>query len=178
MILDRMTPINRALHVAMLAVSIVAVLPGQTWAATSDTLARAEQIRADADTRYPSLAVTEASGTNVVDSLVLLGSPHEQPRVVSAENGVYFAICSRRARCPYPGRAARSPSAQLPRRLAHELALRTLQQTDADLVVVSLPTARPVLLVVERGVEVQSLFVVFALVPVSETRDTLVLAPL
>lgn len=162
----------------MLAVSIAAALPGQTRAATSETLVLAEEIRADADARYPSLAVTEASGTNVVDSLVLLGSLHEQPRVVSAENGVYFAICPRRARCPYPGRAGWSPNARVPRRLAHELALRTLQETDADLVVVALPTARPVLLVVERGVDVQHLFVVFALVPVSETRDTLVLAPL
>ena len=173
-----MTPINRTLRIAMLAVSIAAALPGQTRAATPETLARAEEIRADADARYPSLAVTEASGTNVVDSLVLLGSPHEQPHVVSAENGVYFAICSRRARCPYPGRAGRSPSAHVPRSLAHELALRTLQETDADLVVVALPTARPVLLVVERGVEVESLFVMYALVPVSETRDALVLAPL
>lgn len=169
---------NRTLHIVMLAVSIAAVMPGQTRAATSETLARAEEIRAEADTRYPSLAVTEASGTNVVDSLVLLGGPHEQHHVVSAENGVYFAICSRRARCPYPGRAGWSPSASLPRRLAHELALRTLQETDADLVVVALPTARPVLLVVERGVDVQRLFVLFALIPVSETRDTLVLAPL
>ena len=173
-----MTPINRTLRIAMLAVSIAAALPGQTSAATSETLARAEEIRADADARYPSLAVTEASGTNVVDSLVLLGRTHEQTHVVSAENGVYFAICSRRARCPYPGRRGWSPSAGLPRRLAHELALRTLQETDADLVVVALPTARPVLLVVERGVDVQRLFVLFALVPVSETRDTLVLAPL
>lgn len=178
MTLDGVTPINRTLNIAMLAVSIAAMMPGQTRAATSETLTRAEEIRADADARYPSLAVTEASGTNVVDSLVLLGSSSRQPHVVSAENGVYFAICSRRARCPYPGRAARSPSAHVPLRLARELALRTLQETDANLVVVSLPTAQPVLLVAERGVEVQSLFVILALVPVSETRDTLVLAPL
>lgn len=173
-----MTPIQRTLGVAALVVSIAAALPGQAPATTSETLARAEQIRADGDARYPSLAVTEASATNVVDSLVLLGGPHERPHVVSAENGVYFAICSRRARCPYPGRAAWFPGARVPRRLARELALRTLQQTAADLVVVSLPTARPVLLVVERGVDAQRLFVPLALVPVSETRETLVLAPL
>lgn len=44
-----------------------------------ETLAHAEQIRDDADGRYPALAVTEASTTNVVDSLVLLGGPHGPP---------------------------------------------------------------------------------------------------
>jgi hypothetical protein len=171
-----MTPILKTLGLAAIAVSVAAALPAHAPATTTETLARAEQIRADADARYPSLAVTEASTTSVVDSLVLLGSAHEQ-RVVSAENGVYFAICSERARCPYPGSAAWSPNARVPRRLARELALRTLHETAADLVVVSLPTARPVLLVVERGVDTQRLFVPFALVPVSETRDTLVLAP-
>lgn len=173
-----MTPIHRTLAVAALATSIAAALPARAPATSLETLARAEQIRDDADALYPSLAVTEASTTNVVDSLLLLGEPHGQPHVVTTENGVYFAICSRRARCPYPGKAAWSPNAGVPRSLARELALRTLHETQADLVVVSLPTARPVLLVVQRGIEAQRLFVPFALLPVSETRETLVLAPL
>ena len=173
-----MTPIQRTLGAAALVISLAAALPTLAPATTLETLAHAERIREDADALYPSLAVTEATTTNVVDSIVLLGGPDYQPHVVTAENGVYFALCSRGARCPYPGRAAWSPSARVPRRLAHELALRTLHETTADLVVVSLPTARPVLLVVERGVDAQHLFVPFALVSASETREILVLAPL
>ncbi len=170
--------IHRTLGLVALAASIAAALPARAAATTTETLALAEQIRADADAHYQSLAVTEASTTDVVDSLVLLGGPHEQPLVLSAENGVYFAICSRQARCPYPGRAAWSPNARVPRQLAHELAIRTLNETTADLVVVSLPTARPAFLVVKRGVAFEQLFVPCGLSPVSETRDALVLAPL
>ncbi len=173
-----MPSIHRTLGLVALAVSIAAALPARAPATTTETLARAEQIRTDADARYRSLAVTEASTTDVVDSLVLLGGPHEQPRVVSAKNGVYFAICSRQASCPFPSRAAWSPHARAPRRLAHELAVRTLNETTADLVVVSLPTARPAFLVVTRGVSFEELVVPCGLLPVSETRDALVLAPL
>jgi hypothetical protein len=72
-------------------------------------------------------------------------------RVVPARNGIYFATCSARAKCPYPARsAAWSPTALLPRRQALELALSTLLRTSVSLVVVALPTVEPVWVVVER----------------------------
>ncbi len=177
-----------------------------------DTLAHAREIRAEVDARYrrphgPRLAVTEASPTDVIDSFTLFASPLEMPRVVPAENGIYFAICPVRATCPYPGRRfARSPAAVMPRREALELAVRTFLETSADLVVVSLPTARFVLLVLERDdvmgegdapalraallgdpasapdarlrgivdqMTLPRLFAPWALVPISETRETL-----
>ena len=72
-------------------------------------------------------------------------------RDVPAAGGIYFAICSAGATCPYPARWASWPAAAfLPGRQALELALRTLLETPATLVVVALPTAKPVWLVVER----------------------------
>ena len=121
-----------------------------------ETLARAQAIRADVDTRYRQLpgrklAVTEVTTTGVLDSLVLLGKPLELPRAVPTSNGIYFAICSVRAKCPYPARSAAWPvAALLPRRQALELALHTFIETPASLVVVSLPTAEPVWAVFER----------------------------
>jgi hypothetical protein len=94
----------------------------------------------------------------------------------------------------------------MPRREALELAVRTFLETSADLVVVSLPTARFVLLVLERDdvmgegdapalrdallgdpacapdarlrgivdqMTLPRLFAPWALVPISETRETL-----
>ena len=85
-------------------------------------------------------------------SLTLLSDLLPEPRVVPAANGVYFAICPARAHCPYPARsAAAAVEAFRPRRLAVELALRTFEETTADLVVVALPTRRPVFLVLERA---------------------------
>src|SRR5207244_408767 len=72
-------------------------------------------------------------------------------RVVPADNGVYFAICSAPAKCPYPARSAAWPAvALLPRRQALELALRMFQETSVSLVVVALPTAEPAWVVFER----------------------------
>src|SRR6266508_3972739 len=146
-----------ALATAALAIGAAAVQPAVAPASSSqvrepEALAHAREIRAEIDVRYrrphgPRLAVTEASSTGVVDSFTLFGSPLEEPRVVPAENGIYYAICPVRATCPYPGRAARPATAFLPRRLALELALRTFLETSATVVVVSLPTARFVLLV-------------------------------
>jgi hypothetical protein len=116
---------------------------------SSDSLARAATIRAEVDARYPGLRVTEASSTAVIDSVTLF-TAEPDPRVVPAENGIYFAVCPMRATCPYPGRAARPPSAFAPRRVALELAVRTFLETEADLVLVSLPTPRFVILVFER----------------------------
>jgi hypothetical protein len=113
-------------------------------------------IRAEVDARYRlvpgrKLAVTEATTTAVVQSLTLVTDLLELPRVVPADNGIYFAICSARARCPYPARSAAWPTvAFLPRRQALELALRTLLETSVSLVVVALPTAQPVWVVFER----------------------------
>lgn len=74
-----------------------------------------------------------------------------EERIVPADNGIYYAICPRGARCPYPARRFARPAADfLPRRLALELALRTFLETSADMVAVSLPTPRFVLFIVER----------------------------
>ena len=148
-----------ALATAGLAVGAAAALPAPVSAdlspAQRESLAHAREIRAEIDARYrkphgPRLAVTEASSTGVVDSFTLFGSPLEEPRLVPAENGIYYATCPVRATCPYPGRAARPATAFLPRRLALELALRTFLETSAPVVVVSLPTPRFILLIVER----------------------------
>jgi hypothetical protein len=89
------------------------------------------------------------TSTAVIDPVTLFTA--ESPRVVPAGNGIYFAVCPIHATCPFPGRAARRPSAFAPRRLALELAVRTFRETEADLVLVSLPTTRFVLLVLERA---------------------------
>jgi hypothetical protein len=148
-----------ALATAALAVGTAAALPAPVSADLSppqpEALAHAREIRAEIDARYrrphgPRLAVTEASSTGVVDSFTLFGSPLEEPRVVPAENGIYYAICPVGATCPYPGRSARPATAFLPRREALELAVRTFLETSATVVVVSLPTPRFVLLILER----------------------------
>jgi hypothetical protein len=118
-------------------------------------LMRAKLIRAEVNARYRrvprrKLVVTEASRAGVIESFTLLGP--DGGRVVSAANGVWFAICPARARCPYPGRRLARPAADYaPRRLALELAARTLTETSADLVAVGLPTPRFTLLVMERS---------------------------
>jgi len=150
-----------ALTVAALTAGSVAVLHAGATPTPSqldqETLLRARAIRAEVDAHYRfvpgrKLAVREASTTSVLDSFTLISSYLAVPRVVPADNGVYFAICSARAHCPYPTRSAAWPvAAFLPRRQALELALRTFLETSAGLVVVALPTARPVMLVLERG---------------------------
>jgi hypothetical protein len=120
-------------------------------------LSHARSIRAEVNARYlrvprRRLVVTEATTMGVVDSLTLLDPSQPQPlRVVPADNGIYFAICSTRARCPYPGRSAWPAAAFMPRREALELALRAFLETNVDLIVVALPTAEPVWVVFERG---------------------------
>lgn len=119
-------------------------------------LAQARVIRAEVNARYRlvpgrKLAVTEATTTSVVESLTLLTDLFQAPRVVPADNGIYFALCSARSKCPYPVRSASWPAlAVLPRRQALELAIRTFLETSASLVVVALPTAKPIWLVFER----------------------------
>jgi hypothetical protein len=121
-----------------------------------DAWPRAQAIRANVNGRYRrisgrKLVVTEVAAMGVVDSLTLVTIPLEPARVVPADNGIYFAVCPVRARCPYPKRAAAWPAiAFRPRCLAVELAVRTFLGTSADLVVVALPTRSPVWVVFER----------------------------
>jgi hypothetical protein len=149
-----------ALAAAALAVGAAATFPVPSQATASiepETLARARAIRVEVNARYRlvpgrKLAVTEATTTGVVQSLTLVTDWLELPRVVPANNGIYFAICSARAKCPYPRRSASWPAAAfLPRRQALELAVRTFLETSANLVVVALPTAEPIWVVFERN---------------------------
>ncbi|HET8652553.1 MAG TPA: hypothetical protein VFM13_08285 [Gaiellaceae bacterium] len=145
---------------AALAAGAVAAFSAPASATTSalapEALTRARAIRAETNARYRlmpgrKLVVTEATSTGVVDSLTLVTDWIELPRVVPTDNGIYFAICSARARCPYPVRsAAWRVATLLPRRQALELALRTFLETPVSLVVVALPTAEPVWVVFER----------------------------
>jgi hypothetical protein len=143
---------SRLLGALLVGLACVGPASSASGARSTSTvsLARAATIRAEVDARYPGLRVTEASSTAVIDSVTLF-TAEADPRVVPAENGIYFAVCPIRATCPYPGHDARAPSVFAPRRLALELAVRTFLETEADLVLVSLPTPRFVLLVFERA---------------------------
>ena len=155
----RNLPGKLPLALATLAAGAVAALPAPASATTSalapEALTHARVIRAETNVRYRllpgrKLVVTEATTTGVVQSLTLV-TDWLEPRVVPADNGIYFAICSARASCPYPGRSAAWPAAAfLPRRQALELALRTFLETSVNLVVVALPTADPVWVVFEH----------------------------
>ena len=148
------------LILATLVAGGVAAIPAHSSPSASalepEALARARVIRADVTARYrhapgPKLGVTEATSTGVVESITLVTDWLEPSRVVPADNGIYFAICPVRAKCPYPARSAAWPAeASLPRRMALELALRAFAETSVSLVVVALPTVRPVWLVFER----------------------------
>jgi hypothetical protein len=165
--LCRITPqaVLRAGLITALVALVVAEAAARTPPAQSraadplaepEALTRAQAIRTDVDARYRrlpgrKLAVTEATTTAILDSLLLLSDPFETPHVVSTSSGIYFAVCTARARCPYPPRSASWPAAALlPRRQALELALRTFLETPVSLVVVSLPTADPVWAIFER----------------------------
>jgi hypothetical protein len=148
------------LALAVLTAGGLAALPGPALATTSalapEALTHARTIRAEINARNRlmpdrKLIVTEATTTGVVQSLTLLTGPLEPWRVVPADNGIYFAICSAHAKCPFPARSAAWPAvALLPRRQALELALRTFQETSVSLVVVALPTAELAWVVFER----------------------------
>jgi hypothetical protein len=148
-----------AIAVIAASISSVPVASGSPEASPRDSLAlaRAESIRLDVSSRYArskaaGLEVTEASSTGVIESFTLLSVDLVETRIVPADNGVYYAICPVNAQCPYPAnRFARSAASFIPRRIALELAVRTFQETTADVVAVSLPTRRFVLFVVERS---------------------------
>lgn len=122
----------------------------------SGSLSRAQVIRVEMNARYRllqsgALAVTEATSTGVVESFALLAPDLVETRLVPADAGIWYAICPIRARCPYPTRPfARPAGDRVLRRMSLELALRTFVETSADLVAVSLPTARFIAFVVER----------------------------
>jgi hypothetical protein len=149
-----------ALVLATFVAGGVAAIPAQSSSSAptpqEDALTHARVIRAEVTARYRQmpgrkLAVTEATSTGVVGSVTLISDWVEPWRVVPTDNGIYFAICSARAKCPYPARSAAWPVlAFMPRRQALELALRTVLETAVDLVVVALPTARPTWIVAER----------------------------
>ena len=147
--------------VALALVVVTAAVTSASAVAGSNSLdpralTQARKIKADITARYvrpggPKLAVTEASSTAVIESYLLLTPDLLGLRVVSADNGIHYAICPVRATCPYPGlRAARPASAFVPRRQALELALRTFLETSATVVFVSLPTPEYVFFLVER----------------------------
>jgi hypothetical protein len=149
-----------SIALATVATGAVALLPASVSATSSalapETLTHARAIRSEINARYRLLPgrkfiVTEATPMGVVESITLITDWLEPSRVVAADNGIYFAICSERAKCPYPTRSAAWPAdAFRPRRMALELALRTFVETSVSLVVVALPTARPVWVVFER----------------------------
>jgi hypothetical protein len=145
-----------AVAVAAAAVAVATAPPARA-ALEPGALAQARLIRAELNTRYRSLAgrrlvVAEATPTGMVPSFTLIDDWLGAPRLVAAENGIYFSLCAVRPRCAYELRGSfLQPGAFLPRRLALELALRTFAATSVDLVVVSLPTARPLWVVFERA---------------------------
>ena len=141
-----------ALMLLIAAMSAVTAAAGAN-ALGPRTLAQARAIKTEITARYvgPKLVVTEASPTDVIESFLVLTPDFLGLRVVSADNGIHYAICPVRATCPYPGsRAARPASAFIPRRQALELALRTFLETSATVVSVSLPTPEYVFFLVER----------------------------
>jgi hypothetical protein len=152
----------RALLLALAAVAAgaVAAIPASASKSLPElqpqALVRAKAIRTNVNARYRrlpgrKLAVTEVTSMGVVDSVSLIIDPLEPPSVVSAENGIYFALCTVGARCPHPPRSAAWPATAFrPRRQALELAVWAFAQTAASLVVVALPTWSPTWVVFER----------------------------
>ena len=55
----------------------------------------------------PKLVVSEASATGVIESFTLVAAGMDAARTVPAANGVWFAICPARARCPIRGAGPR-----------------------------------------------------------------------
>jgi hypothetical protein len=117
----------------------------------------AQSIRTEVNGRYRPLAgrtlvVTDATSMSN-GLLVLVDKDWLGGRVVELGHGIFFTVCSARARCPYPAHwAAWQVATVLPRRQALELALRTFVDTSVHLVVVSLPTPQPVWAVFERDI--------------------------
>ena len=159
--IDRRTRLTCGLLFAFaVAAAGIAAIPASAAESASElepqTLVRAKAIRTEVNARYRRLAgrklrVTDVTTMGVIESLRIMEDPLEPDRVVPTDNGIYFQLCSVRAKCPYPARSAVWPDdAFRPRRLALELAVRTFSRTTADLVVVALPTRSPTWIVFER----------------------------
>jgi hypothetical protein len=153
----RRLPRGLLLACAVSAAGAAAVFAGASESALEpQALVQAKAIQIHVNARYQrlpgrKLRVTEVTTTGIVESLSIIEDPLEPARVVPADNGIYFALCSVRARCPYPARSAAYPAdAFRPRRQALELAVRTFSRTTAALVVVALPTSIPTWIVFER----------------------------
>lgn len=142
---------------SLMSIPVAGGMPGESGTHGAPAVARARTIQVDTSNRYlgsdgTGLEVTEASSSAVIESFTLLSPNLTEARIVPAARGIYYAICPVGATCPYPARRlARTPASFLPRRLALELAVRTFRDTTADVVAVSLPTARFVLFVIERA---------------------------
>lgn len=143
--------------VLLVATSLVGIpAAAATESTPPSTLSQAGTIRADLNARLKlgspvRLTITEATSMEPVSWFTLLSEDLLELRYVPAENGVWYAICPPGTRCPYPPRRrSRAVADPLPRLLALELALRTLLETDAPVVSVSLPTPRFVAVVIER----------------------------
>jgi hypothetical protein len=137
------------------------------------------------------LLVAEVAAMFVVETVELMPGLARPGRSVPAANGIYFAIC-KRSPCALQRHDLSRERALMARRAAVELALRTLEETTADLVVVALPRRwRATILLVLTRDDVQArgdaglddtarrhLYIHGGLVPYSSTRDSLLAFPL
>jgi hypothetical protein len=147
-----------------------------TLAAAGSALAAGQQ----------AIPVSPASTTAGVATLELIDPVVWTGRSVPTRNGVHFTLCSRGSLRP----CALGRGAVAARRQAFELALATLRETAADLVVVALPQSatRHAQLVFERDVleaeldalaaTAERIYAMGGLVPYSYTEDSLVLVRL
>jgi hypothetical protein len=133
-----------------------------------------------------AIPVSPASTTAGVATLELIDPVAWTGRSVPTGNGVHFTLCSRGSLRP----CALGRGAVAARRQAFELALATLRETTADLVVVALPQSatRHAQLVFERDVleaeldplaaTAERIYAMGGLIPYSYTEDSLVLVRL
>lgn len=159
----RLRTLPRWIALASIALGLGAVAAGPAHSSATapgpaeDALLHAQSIRTEVNSRYRPLSgrtpvVTDATSMGS-GLLVLLDKDWLDGLVVEIDHGIFFSICSARARCPYAARrAAWRVAALTPRRQALELALRTFLETTVRLVVVSLPTAQPVWAVFSRDI--------------------------
>lgn len=143
-------------------------------------------VLAFSSTAAAATPVSAASATTGVATLELVDPVTWTGRSIAAEGGVYFRLCDRGSLRP----CALGHGAAAARRQAFALALKTLQATETNLVVVALPQSPTsvAMLVFERdllGCEAgplaataERLYVMGGLVAHSETEDSLVLVRL
>lgn len=146
----------------LLAALLTALLTPMSSAAevglSPQALEQAARISRETGSRYHDAAdvgrtlwVGDPVSMGVVETLTLVTSTWELERVVPADNGIYYQLCNLRENCGYPITGGTwQRRAFRPRMMAFELAVRTFQETTADLVVVALPTATPIWVIFER----------------------------